>query len=71
MRNVFTEHPNEVGETYIQHGTQAIRYSFTFFLLFFVSLIHAIFPFWFEKTASCVIQEMSDHIKEREGDCKK
>ena len=69
--NIFTKHPTELGETYFGHMFAAIRYSFTFFLLLFVSLIHAIFPFWFEKTASCVIQEMSDHIKEREGDCKK
>ena len=69
--NIFIKHPNELGETYFQHLVNALRYSFTFFLLFFVSVIHAILPFWFTKTASCVIQEMSDHIKEREGECKK
>ena len=71
MTNIFTKHPYEVGETYLQHMWAAIRYSFTFFLLVFVSLIHAVFPFLFTKTAKCVIQEMSAHIKEREGECKK
>jgi len=69
MTNIFTKHPYEVGETYLQHMWAALRYSFTFILLVFVSLIHAILPFAFTKTASCVIQEMSKHIKEREGEC--
>ena len=67
MKNVFTEHPNEAGETYIQHGTQAIRYSFTFFLLFFIALIHAILPFLFKKTASEIVCEMSEHMECRKG----
>ena len=71
MTNIFTKHPYEVGETYLQHMWAAIRYSFTFFLLVFVSLTHAVFPFLFTKTAKCVIQDMSAHIKEREGECKK
>ena len=69
MTNIFTKHPNEVGETYFQHMWAASRYSATFLLLVFVSLVHAILPFTFTKTASCVIQEMSAHIKEREGEC--
>ena len=69
--NIFNKHLNEIGETYFEHMFNALRYAFTFFLLVFVSVIHAIFPFWFTKTTSCVIQEMSDHIKEREGESKK
>ena len=69
--NIFNKHLNEIGETYFEHMFNAFRYGFTFFLLFFVTGVHAIFPFWFTKTTSCVIQEMSDHIKEREGECKK
>ena len=69
MTNIFTKHPNEVGETYLQHMVPASRYILTFILLVFVSLVHAILPFLFTRTASCVIQEMSAHIKEREGEC--
>ena len=69
MINVFTKHLKEVRESYFQHMWASIRYSFTFFLLVFVSTIHAILPFVFTKTASCVIQQMSAHIKEREGEC--
>ena len=66
MTNPFTKHPKEVGETYLEHMWNAMRYSFTFLLLFFVAFIHAIFPFWFTRTASCVVQEMSKHMEKRE-----
>ena len=69
MTNVFTKHPKEVGETYFQHMWASFRYSLTFLLLVFVAMVHAILPFVFTKTASCIIQEMSAHIKEREGEC--
>ena len=66
MINIFTKHPEEVGETYFEHMYNAMRYSATFLLLFFVALIHAILPFLFTRTASCVIQEMARHIEKRE-----
>ena len=66
MINIFTKHPEEVGETYFEHMYNALRYAVTFLLLFFVALIHAILPFLFTRTASCVIQEMARHIEKRE-----
>ena len=66
MINIFTKHPQEVGETYLEHLFNAVRFAFTFLLLFVVALIHSIFPFLFTKTASCVIQEMARHIEKRE-----
>ena len=69
MTNIFTEHPQKVGETYLQHMMAAWRYSLTIILLMVVSLIHSILPFLFTKTASCVVQEMAEHMKEREEKC--
>ena len=66
MINIFTKHPEEVGETYFEHMYNALRYSVNFLLLFFVALIHSILPFLFTKTASCVVQEMAKHMEERE-----
>tara|TARA_R100000963_G_C4542710_1_gene39104 strand:+ start:132 stop:338 length:207 start_codon:yes stop_codon:yes gene_type:complete len=66
MINIFTKHPKEVGETYLQHMMSALRYSLTFLFLFVVAFIHAIIPFLFTRTASCVIQEMARHIEKRE-----
>ena len=64
--NIFTKHPKEVGETYLEHMFNAVRFSLTFLLLFVVALIHSILPFLFTKTASCVVQEMAKHMEERE-----
>ena len=69
MINIFTKHPEEVGETYFEHMYNALRYAVTFMLLFFVALIHSIFPFLFTKTAGCVVQVMAKHMKEREEKC--
>ena len=66
MTNIFTKHPKEVGETYLEHLFNAVRFAFTFLLLFGVALIHSIFPFLLTKTASCVVQEMAKHMEERE-----
>ena len=66
MTNIFTKLPKEVGETYLEHLFNAVRYAFTFLLLFVVALIHSILPFLFTKTASCVVQEMAKHMEERE-----
>ena len=66
MTNIFTKHPKEVGETYLEHLFNAVRFAFTFLLLFVVALIHSIFPFLLTKTASCVVQEMAKHMEERE-----
>jgi len=67
VKNIFTKHPNEVGETYVQHGFQAMRYSLTFLFLFVIALVHAILPFLFEKTASDIVCEMSEHMECRKG----
>jgi len=69
MTNIFTEHPQKVGETYLQHMRNALRFSVTFSLLVVVSVIHSILPFLFTKTASCVVQAMAAHMKEREEKC--
>ena len=67
MTNIFTKHPYEVGETYLQHGYQSMRYSLTFLFLFGIAFIHAILPFLFKKTASDIVCEMSEHMECRKG----
>ena len=67
MENIFTKHPKEVGETYLQHGFQSLRYSFTFLFLFVIAFIHAILPFLFKKTASDIVCQMSEHMECRKG----
>ena len=67
MKNIFTKHPNEVGETYVQHSIHAMRYSLTFLFLFGIAFIHAILPFLFIRTASDIVCEMTEHMECRKG----
>ena len=67
MKNIFTKHPNELGETYLQHGFSAMRYSLTSLFLFVIAFIHAILPFLFVRTASDVVCEMSKDMECRKG----
>jgi len=67
VNNIFTKHPNEVGESYLKHMFNALRYALTFLLLFVIAFIHAILPFLFVRTASDVVCEMSKDMECRKG----
>ena len=54
----FTTHPASVNETYIQHMKSALTFSLTFFGGGIIALIHAFFPFLFEKTGSELITRL-------------
>lgn len=62
MKNPFTRHPHEVGESYFMHMKSAFGYSIKLFLLSFVVLGHGIFPFLFITTTSDSIKEMAGDI---------
>ena len=63
MKNIFTEHPRSVGESYLLHMSNAVRYALTFLVLFFIAFIHAILPFLFIKTASDIVCEMNKDME--------
>ena len=65
MRNIFTEHPNAVGETYIQHMGNALKFSFTFLQLAIIAYIHAMLPFCFVNTGSEKVKELNDLMQNR------
>ena len=65
MYNLFTKHPNEVNETYIEHMICAFKFHCILLRLSSAVLIHAIFPFWFETTASDGIKKLNDYIQNR------
>ena len=56
MKNIFTKHPKEVNETYLEHMWCAIKFSFKLEYLAFCAFIHAIFPF-------CVKQQLVMELK--------
>ncbi len=62
--NILTKHLSENGMTYSQHFKVAIRYSAWFTVLSVVALLHAIFPFIFEKTVTnSLVHLIGKHVE--------
>ena len=59
MRNPFTSHPREVGETYLQHAGFACRYGAKMTLGGIAALLHGLFPFLFKTTGSRITRELN------------
>lgn len=62
LRNLFTEHPASVGETYWQHLASAWGFSWRMMLASLACLVHALLPFLFEKTGSRAIDGLHDRM---------
>ena len=65
MANIFKKHPNSVGETYIQHFLKASGFGFKLLKIAFQAFTHAVFPWFFENSASDQIQELNRVLQER------
>ena len=59
----FTAHPRDVGETYVEHGLFASRYGVKMTLGGLAALVHAVFPFLFEKTGSRITRELGETLE--------
>jgi len=58
MINPFTQHPNQLGETYFQHLKIAMKFSFNCAYASVTLFIHSIFPFLFRTTGSRIITKL-------------
>lgn len=65
MLDAFNRHPSSVGESYGQHLAQASGFGATMITAGAACLVHAIFPFWFEKTASHCVQRLHAQMAAR------
>ncbi len=65
MKNIFTEHPHSINETYLQHMKFAAIFGFNMLIGGCACLIHAIFPFLFPKTGSDYLLKMTFFFIER------
>jgi len=65
MKNVFTKHPHSIGETYLQHMKFAAIFGFNMLIGGGACLIHAIFPFLFQKTGSDYLLKMVSFFIDR------
>ncbi len=54
----FTAHPASVGESYGEHLTTAMGFSFALLRAALVCAVHAVLPFLFEKTGSECIRDL-------------
>ena len=65
MKNIFTKHPNDIGESYLQHLIKGIIFSLKLVSIAIKIFIHAIFPFLFENSASNKIAELNRVLQDR------
>jgi len=65
VRQLFTRHPEEAGETYFQHLIFTIFAALRIVLCGMVMIVHGIFPFIFSKTASSQIEKIYLLLKKR------
>lgn len=65
MLDAFNRHPSSVGESYGEHLAQAAGFGMTMIAAGAACLVHAIFPFWFEKTASHCVQRLHTRMAAR------
>lgn len=65
MIDAFTRHPAKVGETYFEHAAFALWFSGWMFLAAGAALVHAVFPFLFETTASGIVRRLAARTQNR------
>jgi hypothetical protein len=64
VRNPFTAHPNDVGETYLEHGAFACRYGAKMTWGGIAALLHGLFPFLFKTTGSRITRELNETLEQ-------
>jgi len=68
MRNIFTEHPKSINETYLQHMKFALLFGMTMIISGMACLIHAIFPFLFIQTGTNCLIRLIYYVFDRSTD---
>lgn len=65
MKNPFTAHPQTIGETYSEHLKFASKFGLKMLLGGSACLIHALFPFIFQKTGSQILLKLIHEFLQR------
>jgi len=65
ITRMFLDHPRSVDETYAEHAVFATKFSLTLFAAAVAALVHAIFPWMFEKTASTIVANLYERTRNR------
>ena len=64
MRNPFTAHPRDVGETYLEHGFFACRYGAKMTVGGIAAFVHGLLPFLFQTTGSRITRELNETLEQ-------
>ena len=64
MRNPFTAHPREVGESYLEHCLFACRYGAKMTWGGIAAVVHGVFPFLFQATGSRITRELNATLEQ-------
>jgi hypothetical protein len=67
MKNPFTEHPETLNETYLEHMQAALKISGLMLLAGSACLIHSIFPFLFTNFANDTVQRLHKFYESRKA----
>lgn len=62
MANPFTDHPETVGETYLEHMGSALSFARALLGAALACAVHAFLPFLFVKTGSAAITRLHDRM---------
>lgn len=72
LEKLFLAHPRSVGESYVEHMLQALRFSGLLLLAGLVCGIHALLPAAFRRTGSGIVSKLHDRMvksrQRREGE---
>lgn len=59
---LFKEHPEEVGENYVEHLGTAASFSARMFVGSLICFVHGIFPFLFKKSGSRIVTDLHQRM---------
>ena len=62
LKQLFTEHPDSVDESYLEHTGVALYFGFTMFCTSLTCFVHAFFPFLFVKTGSQTVTHLYERM---------
>lgn len=64
-KNPFTRHPREVGESYGAHFLNASGFGLRMLAGGLACLVHAVLPFWFQRTGSRTLDALHRRVNQR------
>ena len=68
MKNLFTEHPATVGESYLEHMRSASSFAGSMFVASICCLIHGFLPFLFTTKGKDTISELHTRMVTHRAD---